>query len=190
MADPDEMILAGSTPTHSNPIDALHSRTCFVLAVDSLLLTFFFYTFFGELAFIPGVFFLAVWSSYKSKSEWAYWFVPLIIGLLTVGFCLLMVLNVYQLLVSLNITTLIFILILGYAIFSSVRFIRIHFHPVYRMGYSGESLYNDGVKLAKGEMLAACPSCLAVLAINPMLLSPSDICPHCNSRLVLSGEEE
>ena len=58
------------------------------------------------------------------------------------------------------------------------------------MGYSGESIYDDGVKLAQGEMLAACPSCLAVLAINPMLLSPSDVCPHCNSKLVISGEEE
>ncbi len=190
MADPNEMILAGSTPKHSNPIDALHSRTSFVLAVDSLLLTFFFYGIFGELAFIPGVFFLAVWSSYRSKSEWAYWFVPMIIGTLTLGFCLLMVINVYTLIISINITTLIFVLILAYAIFSSVRFIRIHFHPVYRMGYSGESVYNDGVKLAPGEMLAACPSCLAVLAINPMLLSPSDVCPHCNSKLVISGEEE
>ena len=190
MADPNEMILAGSTPKHSNPIDALHSRTSFVLAVDSLLLTFFFYGIFGELAFIPGVFFLAVWSSYRSKSEWAYWFVPIIIGTLTLGFCFLMVLNVYSLITSISITTLIFVLILAYAIFSSVRFIRIHFHPVYRMGYSGESIYDDGVKLAQGEMLAACPSCLAVLAINPMLLSPSDVCPHCNSKLVISGEEE
>ena len=41
MSDADEMILAGSRPQHSNPIDALHSRTTFVFVVDSLIVTFF-----------------------------------------------------------------------------------------------------------------------------------------------------
>ena len=63
MSDADEMILAGSTPTHSNPIDALHSRTSFVLAIDCLIITNFLYLAVGQLAFIPGVFFLFVWSS-------------------------------------------------------------------------------------------------------------------------------
>ena len=49
--------------------------------------------------------------------------------------------------VSGNISGLLFALILGYAIFSSVRFIRIHFHPVYQMGYSGHSVYDEGIKL-------------------------------------------
>ena len=53
MSDADEMILAGSGPQHSNPIDALHSRTSFVFVVDSLIVTFFFYQLFGQLAFIP-----------------------------------------------------------------------------------------------------------------------------------------
>ena len=138
MSDADEMILAGSTPTHSNPIDALHSRTSFVLAIDCLIITYFLYFAVGQLAFIPGVFFLFVWSSYKNRSAWAYWFVPLIIAVLALAFCLIMVANVYSMLTG-NLSAIIFVLILGYAIFSSIRFIRIHFHPVYRMGYSGHS---------------------------------------------------
>ena len=58
------------------------------------------------------------------------------------------------------------------------------------MGYSGQSMYNENVNLAKGEMLAACPTCLAVLAVNPLLLSPEDRCPHCDSPLVTRSEEE
>jgi len=189
MADADDMILAGSRPQHSNPIDALHSRTSFVFVVDSLIVTFFFYSFFGELAIIPGLFFLAVWSGYKSRSAWAYWFVPIIIGGLTVIFSILLLINVYSML-SGNIGGLIFAVILGYAIFSSIRFVRIHFHPVYKMGYSGHSIYDEQINLPANEMLAACPTCLAVLAVNPLLLSPKDRCPHCDSPLVLGVEEE
>ena len=57
------------------------------------------------------------------------------------------------------------------------------------MGYSGHSVYDEGIKLPANEMLAACPTCLAVLAVNPHLLSPEDKCPHCDSPLVLGYED-
>ena len=189
MPDADEMILAGSRPQHSNPIDALHSRTSFVFVVDSLIVTFFLFQIFRELAFIPGIFFLSVWAGYRSRAAWAYWFVPLIIGGLTLVFCVILFAFVIQIL-SGSISGLLFAAILAYAIFSSIRFIRVHFHPVYKMGYSGYSIYDEGHKLPANEMLAACPSCLAVLAVNPLLLSYEDRCPHCDSPLVLGGPEE
>ena len=189
MADADEMVLAGSRPRSSNPIDSLHSRTSFVLFIDSLIITFALYSFFGNLAVVPGLFCLAVWTGYKNKSAWAFWFVPIIIGGLTIIFALLLFLNVASILTG-NISGLLFAVILGYAIFSSIRFIRIHFHPVYQMGYSGHSVYEDGIQLPANEILAACPSCLAVLAVNPLLLSREDKCPHCDSPLVLGSEEE
>ena len=189
MSDADEMILACSRPQHSNPIDALHSRTSFVFVVDSLIVTFFVYQIFGNLALIPGLFFLSVWAGYRSRAAWAYWFVPMIIAALTIIFCFILFSFVISML-SGSITSLVFSLLVGYAIFSSIRFIRIHFHPVYKMGYSGYSIYDEGHKLPANEMLAACPTCLAVLAVNPMLLSREDRCPHCDSPLVLGGTEE
>ncbi len=189
MAGADDVILAGSRPQHSNPIDALHGRTSFVFVVDSLIITYFLFVLFGTLAIIPGLFFLSVWSGYKNRSAWAYWFVPIIIGGLTVIFSLLLLINAYSFFTG-NIGGLIFALILGYAVFSSIRFVRIHFHPVYKMGYSGHSVYDESHNLPAGEMLAACPTCLAVLAVNPLLLSPKDKCPHCDSPLVLGFEEE
>lgn len=189
MAGADDVILAGSRPQHSNPIDALHGRTSFVFVVDSFIVTFFFYQIFGSLAIIPGLFFLSVWSGYKNRSAWAYWFVPIIIGGLTVIFCALLLYFVYFFFEG-NFIALVYALILGYAVFSSMRFIRIHFHPVYKMGYSGHSIYDESHNLPVGEMLAACPTCLAVLAVNPLLLSPKDKCPHCDSPLVSGFEEE
>mgnify|MGYP006083730481 CR=1 FL=1 len=193
MSDADEMILAGSRPTSTDPIDALHKRTSFVLLVDSLVFTMLAYLFLGsfEIAIIPGIFTLMVWTAYRQKASWAYWFAPMIIGGITLCFSLLLFRDLIFLLTG-EPASIFMILILAWAIFSSVRFIRIHFHPVYKMGYSGHSVYDEGIKLEANEMLAACPTCLAVLAVNPILLSPEDSCPHCDSPLVTSAglEEE
>jgi len=193
MSDADEMILAGSRPTSSDPIDALHRRTSFVLLVDSFVFTMLVYIFVGslEIAIVPGIFTLIVWTAYRQKASWAYWFAPMIIGGITLCFSLLLFQSLILLLTG-EPASIFTILILAWAIFSSVRFIRIHFHPVYKMGYSGHSIYDEGIKLEANEMLAACPTCLAVLAVNPILLSPEDSCPHCDSPLVTSAglEEE
>jgi hypothetical protein len=187
------MILAGSRPTSSDPIDGLHRRTSFVLLVDSLLFTLLVYVLVGslEIAIVPGIFTIMVWMAYRQKASWAYWFAPMIIGGLTLCFSLLLFRDLIFLLTG-EPSSILMILILAWAIFSSVRFIRIHFHPVYKMGYSGHSVYNENINLQANEMLAACPTCLAVLAVNPILLSPKDSCPHCDSPLVTSAgfEEE
>jgi len=193
MSDADEMILAGSRPgpTHSNPIDALHSRTSFVLIIDSVIFAWLIYVVTGNpmIAAVPGVFSLFVWIGYRQKAAWAYWFAPMIIGVITLIFSLILLVNLYYLF-SGSSSSLLMILILIWAIYSSTRFIRIHFHPVYKMGYSGYSIQDENTHLARGEMLASCPTCLAVLAVNPMLLSHEDSCPHCDSPLVFGNEEE
>ena len=193
MSDADEMILAGSRPgpTHSNPIDALHSRTSFVLIIDSVIFAWLIYVLTGNpmIAAVPGVFSLFVWMGYRQKAAWAYWFAPMIIGGITLIFTFILLVNLYYLF-SGSSSSLLMILILIWAIYSSTRFIRIHFHPVYKMGYSGYSVQDENTHLARGEMLASCPTCLAVLAVNPMLLSHEDSCPHCDSPLVLRNEEE
>ena len=76
-----------------------------------------------------------------------------------------------------------FTLIMGYASFSSFQRVRYHFSPLYRQGYT-TFVPTPEADLEEGEMLAACPSCMAVLAIRPDLLSPSDTCPHCHNPLV------
>ena len=126
---------------------------------------------------------------YRQKAAWAYWFAPMIIGGITLIFTFILLVNLYYLF-SGSSSSLLMILILIWAIYSSTRFIRIHFHPVYKMGYSGYSVQDENTHLARGEMLASCPTCLAVLAVNPMLLSHEDSCPHCDSPLVLRSEEE
>ena len=59
-----------------------------------------------------------------------------------------------------------------------------HFNSMYKSGYFSDD--DDGMdfQLEHGEMLAACPSCMAVLAIRPSMLSASARCPHCQSPLI------
>ena len=101
MSDADEMILAGSRPgpTHSNPIDALHSRTSFVLIIDSVIFAWLIYVFTGNpmIAAVPGVFSLFVWMGYRQKAAWAYWFAPMIIGGITLIFTFILLVNLYYL---------------------------------------------------------------------------------------------
>lgn len=190
MSDADEMILAGSRPTHGNPIDALHKRVSFVLLIDSFVLFWIASNFVSPvLALIPAIVGGIIWFMYRSKADWAYWFAPLLMGLISGLFCIFLFINVYALFAGSGGSWLITLLI-GWATFSSIRFIRIHFHPVYKMGYSGHSVYDEGIQLEANEMLAACPTCLAVLAVNPLLLSPDDSCPHCGSPLVTNDSEE
>ena len=191
MSDADEMIIAGSRPTSSNPIGALQRRVSFVLLIDSFVLFMIAQNFVTmQLALVPAIFGGIVWYAYRNCASWAYWFAPIIMGATTLIFAIFLIYTLYFLLMGEGGSWLMFIII-GWATFSSIRFIRIHFHPVYRMEYSGHSVYNEDIKLEANEMLAACPTCLAVLAVNPLLLSPEDTCPHCESPLVTSaGNEE
>ncbi len=189
MASADDMVIAGSRPQSNNPIDALHSRTCNVLLIDCIVVFLFFGSVLPYLfAILPAALCLIVWINYRNKAEWAYWFAPIILTGISLLFLLLLFLNLYSVFTNGTGSWLIIIL-MAWAAFSTIRFIRIHFHPVYRLGYSGQYVNPMDANLAPGEMLATCPTCLAVLAINPLLLSTADKCPHCESPLVLSEEE-
>ena len=191
MSDADEMILAGSRPTARNPIVDLHSRKSTVILVDAIVLSWLLFALTGmiELALTPGIFAIIVWLGYRKRAAWAYWFGPIIMGGVTLIFSILLFLQLMYLFTS-GSASIFMMLILAWAIYSSVRFVRIHFDPVYKMGYSAHSVYDENIDLQTNEMLAACPTCLAVLAVNPLLLSHEDTCPHCDSPLVLGNEEE
>lgn len=184
MSDADQMVLAGSRPSHSSPIDGLHSRCSMVMLVDIFVIGMVLYPY----SLIPAGVGLVLWLAYKKKVSWAYWFAPILMGLASLLFLFLLAGQMYSLFSGSG-GSILLALLMAWAAFSSIRFIRIHFHPVYRMGYSGVGVNESGLEIHEGEMLASCPTCLAVLAINPQLLSPEDKCPHCEGRLVRSEEE-
>ena len=194
----DDIVLAGSggqraSATLSALFDQTHRSTALILAIDSLIIVLVASDFagvaqpyFGQLSIliwaIPLFVTTTTWFSYRSRKSWAYWPAALIIAIACVIFFLLFLINLYTV-ISGYAGALLFMLIMGYASYSSFQRVRYHFSPLYRQGYSS-FIPTPEADLEDGEMLAACPTCMAVLAIRPDLLSPSDTCPHCKNPLV------
>ena len=126
---------------------------------------------------------LTVYSGYRQRKSWAYWPAVGVLFTACVMFVLIGLGFLFVLLMTGDITGLIFAFLMGWAALGSGRRALFHWHPAYRSGYSNSNPLTS-FELQDGEMLAACPSCLAVLAIQPALLGRADRCPHCGNGLV------
>ena len=193
----DDFVLAGSAPSAStarDPIAHIHRGTSFIVLVDSGIVVYLTASILQSLSFISdsnstiliiamAILGLSIYSAYRQRKQWAYWPAVGILALASLMFSFLAFWNLLSVLFGGSIGGLFFVFLMGWAGYGSGRRALFHWHPVYRSGYSSES-YNPLVDLEDGEMLAACPSCLAVLAIRPLMLGNNDRCPHCSSLLV------
>ena len=191
----DELVIAGMRP-HSlsdtnNPYLRLHKGVSFVLFVDSLILlyiTSLLSTAFSESVarFITGTtaaILIIVWLAYRARNPKAYWLGCAVIGVAGVFFGLNALYSLYGVLTG-NVMFLLWVFLFTWAMFGSFRRSMSHFHPIYKNTYFGRVEGMPSVEMEAGEILAACPHCMAVLAIQPYLLSHEDKCPYCNLNLV------
>ena len=88
-------------------------------------------------------------------------------------------------------------LLLLFLCWSMSQRLRLLRHPLFRAWYSGQALAdNQNIELLPDEVLASCPHCLSLLAIQPMALKSDERCPMCSEPLVSVesvaqyGEEE
>lgn len=193
----DDMVLAGSAPTPAHggdPIAHIHRGTSFIILVDAAIVIYLLYTamqalnlatgFAGSMFFATSVFSgLLIYSGYRNRRQWAYWPAVIILILASLMFGFLAFLNLLQTLATGMLSPLLFVFLLGWAGLGSGRRAMFHWHPAYRSGYA-RLTSEQAFELQDGEMLAACPNCLAVLAIQPTMLGKSDRCPHCGASLV------
>ena len=194
----EDIVLAGSggqqaSMTLSTLFDQTHRSTSLVLAIDSLIIVLIAWDIasvsqplLGSVALlvwaIPLFATTSTWFSYRSRRAWAYWPGAIVLTLASLVFLFLFLLNLYNVILG-SVGSILFLLIMGYASYSSFNRMRYHFSPLYKQGYH-TLVSTPEANLMDGEMLAACPNCMAVLAIRPDLLSPEDTCPHCNNPLV------
>jgi len=185
----DELVVAGMRPQSflrtSNPYDPVHRGTTLILFIDSLILLFLAYAVTNILAsslvqITTGVgagLLTMNWFAYRRKSKFAYWIAPFIIGVAALFFF-------FEAARLLYLGNYLFAFLLIWACFGSVRRVLTHFHSGYRHAYHNTTEVIPDLPLESGEMYAACPTCLAVLAIRPAMLHSSDRCPHCQNQLV------
>ncbi len=193
----DEMVLAGSAPTvapGSDPIAHIHRGTSFIVLVDGAIVVYLLALAFSAMGYLNGVagsIFLGLgvftglvtYGGYRNRKSWAYWPAVVILLLASTMFALLAMLNLLQAVFGGGFSSLLFGFLMGWAALGSGRRALFHWHPGYKMGYLRTNPM-DSFNLQDGEMLAACPSCLAVLAIQPTMLGHADRCPHCSAALV------
>jgi len=86
------------------------------------------------------------------------------------------------------------LLFLCWSMMQRLRLLR---HPMFQAWYDGETpAINRDIALQSNEILASCPNCQSLLAVQPLTMSADEQCPKCNSRLVtdesvaLYSEEE
>ena len=187
----DELVVAGMLPQSflraSNPYDPVHRGTTLILFIDSLILLFLTYAVTNILAssvvqITTGVsagLLTMNWLAYRRKSKFAYWIAPFIIAIAALFFF-------FEAARLLYLGNYLFAFLLIWACFGSVRRVLTHFHSGYRHAYHNTTEVIPDLPLESGEMYAACPTCLAVLAIRPAMLHSSDRCPHCQNQLVSS----
>lgn len=190
----DNLVLAGAPPTRrsnaSSPFTVHHRSTVFILAVDLVLLGYgaialatMFNTSLGTSgSVVLAVLFGSVWTGYRARKPWAYWPAVAAMSLTFLFFIVLVLLYLWSGLQGDLLNVLLAFLMLWAAV-GTVRRVRVHLLPTYQAAYA-ERPVDLEASLEPGEMLAACPHCLAVLAIRPEALSGEDRCPHCNGALV------
>ena len=185
----DELVIAGMKPStvarNSNSFIRLHRGVTFILLVDSFIVLLMIanvtYVFTPNaqngIVGVSVILLLANFLAYRRRSPMAYWLGGGIIGFAGVIFGFLALANLFS---GGFLMAFLFI----WAMFGSGRRALSHFHPGYKSAYLGQDESFPALELEAGEMLAACPHCMAVLAIRPDLLNPKDNCPYCKLPLV------
>ena len=191
----DQLVVAGMKPNslvaRNSVFDRIHRGTTFIVFIDGLIVMYLFWAIASiisptlsklVLGFVAIICYVT-WNSYRSKVAWAYWPAAILIFIAGLFFAL-NALDSIIFVISGNVGGLLFLFLTGWASIGSFRRFMYHFNPLYKSGYF--NVESDGIdfQLEQGEMLAACPKCMAVLAIRPSMLSASDRCPHCQAPLI------
>ena len=202
----DELVIAGMKPhsiaNNANPFLRLHRGISFILFVDSLIVLLIVSRLVSDFSNstqttsigVLAALLMINWLAYRNRHPMVYWIGAGVIGLAGTFFGINALWELYSLITG-SVSSLLWLLLFVWAMFGSFRRSLSHFHPGYKNAYAGRVEEIPGLELEPGEMLAACPHCMAVLAIRPDLLNPKDNCPYCqlalvNSELASKYEEE
>ena len=195
--NPDEIVVAGLTPNkrRNSPFDSNHRGNSLILLIDLAILGYLAYLLadagvqmfnsylVNGVLFVVIAGFYSIWFGYRTRKKWAYWPAVGILILVTILFLMFAAFNLWFILQG-DLSGFFVVIFISFAVFSTIRRIMQHFHPMYIAAYLDRGVKIQGFDLAQGEMYAACPTCFSILAIIPSQLSPEDNCPHCGNPLV------
>jgi len=135
---------------------------------------------------LPTVFLIFIVRGYFNRESWALPWVS------TVWFCAIGICFIYSIIEFANATAsgttwgYVQGFLLLYLCWSMMQRLRMVRHPLFQAWYDGNSLaLNQNISLMADEVLASCPHCPSLLAVQPLTLDHNERCPTCDLPLVL-----
>jgi len=194
--------------TDADQLDLAHRQSGMMLVFTLALIGFLLFATLGSIIgptilfvlVIPIPFCIMIVRAYFRLEKWALPWVSAI-WMLAIALCFLLMVVEFTAAIEGSTGTWGFVqgLLLLYLCWSMLQRLRLLRHPIFRAWYSGENpaLSAGDISLQSGEVLAECPHCHSLLAVQPTMLGPNDQCPKCHTALVkpesvelYSSEEE
>ncbi len=191
---------------HSNQLANAHRQSGTMLIFTLALIIFLLFATLGSIGgtsflviiLLPLPFCVIVVRGYFHRESWA---LPLVITIWVIAIGLCFLLMIIEFIAASQGTTdswgYIQGLLLLYLCWSMLQRLRLIRHPMFRAWYDGVSpALSQQIALDPDEVLASCPHCQSLLAVQPLNISADELCPKCNLRLVsadsvsLYSEEE
>ena len=146
--NPDEIVVAGLAPNkrRNSPFDSNHRGNSLILLIDLAILGYLAYLLAdaGVQMFnsylVNGVLFLviagfySIWFGYRTRKKWAYWPAVGILILVTILFLMFAAFNLWFILQG-DLSGFFVVIFISFAVFSTIRRIMQHFHPMYIAAY-------------------------------------------------------
>ncbi|MEE2747228.1 MAG: hypothetical protein VX473_02030 [Candidatus Thermoplasmatota archaeon] len=195
-----------SDDIQSSQLALAHRQSGMMLMFTLLLIAFLVYATLSTILGTLGLFFLLlpipfcviVVRGYFRRESWALPWV-MTIWMLAIGLCFLLM--VFEFIAaSTGVTDTwgylqgLLLLFLCWSMLQRLKLLR---HPMFQAWYGGTApVLDQNIALQSNEVLASCPNCHSLLAVQPLTMSTDERCPKCQSRLVseesiaLYGEEE
>ena len=144
------------------------------------------------LVFLPIPFCVMIVKGYFQRESWA---LPWVSVIWTIAIVMCFLLAFVEFSKPLNVEGskwgLIQGMLLLYLCWSMFQRLKLLRHPMFRSWYSGEGpVFNQNTVLQDGEVLATCPHCHSLLAVQPLNISVDEKCPMCNMNLVSNRSVE
>ena len=144
------------------------------------------------LVFLPIPFCVMIVRGYFQRESWALPWVSLV-WLIAIVICFLLAFVEFSkpLNVEGSMWTVVQGMLLLYLCWSMFQRLKLLRHPMFRAWYCGENLgFNQNTMLQDGEVLATCPHCHSLLAVQPLNIDIDEKCPMCNMNLVSKSSVE
>jgi len=183
-----------------------HRQSGMMLIFTLSLIAFLFFVSFGAfmgvailvVLLLPLPFCIMIVRGYFQRDSWALPWV-MTIWMIAIGLCFLLMIVEFMTASQDSSGAWGFLqgFLLLYLCWSMSQRLRLLKHPMFRAWYDGDApALNQNIALQPDEVLASCPHCRSLLAVQPLNLDKSEKCPKCNMQLVgtssvaLYGEEE